>query len=158
MFFGHISTYNPIQYPQAIQFALSYLKNTDFDAMEAGVYELKGRSIFVQVLDLDTQPIDAFQPETHRNYIDVQYLHRGEEIMGVAIEAGQHQLAQAYDETRDIMFYQPAPTESKLVLRAGNFAVFFPGDLHRTTVTEGASSKIRKIVVKVAVSELEESK
>lgn len=37
MFFGHIKNYNPKQYPKAIQFALDYLKQTDFDAIEAGV-------------------------------------------------------------------------------------------------------------------------
>lgn len=53
--FGHISQVKANRYPPAIQIALNYLKNTDFDAMEAGVYELKGRQIYVQVLDLNTK-------------------------------------------------------------------------------------------------------
>ena len=39
-------------------------------------------------------------------------------------------------------------------MRPGNFAVFFPEDIHRPGCADGQSGKIRKIVVKVAVSEL----
>ncbi|AWI50272.1 YhcH/YjgK/YiaL family protein [Actinobacillus porcitonsillarum] len=155
MFFGHISNYNPKQYPKAIAFALDYLKKTDFDKMEAGVYELKGREIFVQVLDLVTQPKSAFQPEVHRRYLDVQYLHKGKEVMAAATDLGTNPIAQAYDETRDIQYYATAENENEFRCVSGNFAVFFPEDTHRTAIYDG-TEMIRKIVVKIAMSEIEE--
>lgn len=153
MFFGHISNYNPKQYPPAIAFALDYLKNSDFDSMPAGVYELKGRSIFVQVLDLETKAKTDFQPEVHRHYLDVQYLHQGKEIMATATDTGTNPIAKTYDPERDIQFYQHVENEQTFHCIAGNFAVFFPEDCHRTAIYDG-TSKIRKVVVKIAMSEI----
>lgn len=153
MFFGHISNFNPKQYPPAIQFALNYLKNTDFDAMEAGVYELKGKAIFVQVLDLPTKDKSAFQPEVHRHYLDVQYLHRGREIMASATDTGHYPVAQEYDPNRDIQFYQSVENENEFHCVEGNFGIFFPEDCHRTAIFDGTPT-IRKVVVKIAMSEI----
>ncbi|MEG9476336.1 MULTISPECIES: YhcH/YjgK/YiaL family protein [Mannheimia] len=153
MFFGHISNYNPAQYPKAIQFALDYLKNTDFDAMEAGVYELKGRDIYVQVLDLETKEKSAYQPEVHRNYLDVQYLHKGVELMAASIDLGNNPVAVEYNPERDIQFYASVQNENEFRCEAGNFAVFFPEDTHRTAIFAG-EAKIRKVVVKIKMSEI----
>ena len=154
MFFGHIKNYNPKQYPKAIQFALDYLKKTDFDAMEAGVYELKGKAIFVQVLDLDAKEKSAFQPEVHRNYLDVQYLHRGKERMAAATDLGNNPVALPYQADRDIQYYASVEGENEFRCVEGNFAIFFPEDTHRTAIFDGTET-IRKVVVKIAMSELE---
>ncbi|QLB39686.1 MULTISPECIES: YhcH/YjgK/YiaL family protein [Mannheimia] len=153
MYFGHISNYNPVQYPKVIQLALDYLKNTDFDAMEAGVYELKGRQIYVQVLDLDTKEKSAYQPEVHQHYLDVQYLHKGVELMAAAIDLGNNPVAKEYDVERDIKFYSAVQNENEFRCKPGNFAIFFPEDTHRTAIFAG-EAKIRKVVVKIAISEL----
>ena len=113
MYFGHIANYQPAHYPKAIQFALDYLKQTDFEKMEAGVYELKGRAIFIQVLDLTTQAKAAFQPEVHRNYLDVQYLHKGKEMMPVAADLGNNPIAQVYSPERDIQYYAEVSGENE---------------------------------------------
>ncbi|HGO5824201.1 TPA: YhcH/YjgK/YiaL family protein [Mannheimia haemolytica] len=155
MFFDHISQVKANRYPLAIQIALNYLKNTDFDAMGAGVYELKGRQIYVQVLDLNTKPKHEFQPEVHRNYLDVQYLHRGKEIMAAAVDTGTNPIAVEYNPERDIQYYQSVANENEFRCIAGNFAVFFPEDCHRTAIFDGTET-IRKVVVKIAMSEIEE--
>lgn len=154
MFFGHIKNYNPKQYPKAIQFALDYLKQTDFDAIEAGVYELKGQAIFVQVLDLETKEKSAFLPEVHRNYLDVQYLHRGKERMAAATDLGNNPVALPYQADRDIQYYASVESENEFCCIEGNFAIFFPKDTHRTAIFDGTET-IRKVVVKIAMSELE---
>lgn len=153
MYFGHIANYQPNRYPTAIQFALDYLKNTDFDAMETGVYELKGKQIFVQVLDLECKEKSAYFPEVHQNYLDVQYLHKGLEKMATAVDSGNNPVQTPYNAERDIQFYQQVENEQELSLVAGNFAVFFPEDAHRTAIFNGTET-IRKVVVKIAVSEL----
>lgn len=143
-------------YPEAIQFALRYLQSTDFDTLEVGRYPLKGDQIYAQVLDLETQHKSDNLPEVHRHYLDVQYLHSGKERIGVAVDLGENQIAVAYDPERDIQFYQDAKSESELVMQAGSFAVFFPNDIHRPNCIDGEKSKIRKVVVKVAMSEIKE--
>lgn len=153
MIFGHISQLVANRYPEPVQKALDYLKNTDFDKIETGVYPLWGET-YVQVLDLETQPKSAYLPEVHRKYLDVQYWHKGSERMAYTTDLGGNRIAQTYDEKRDILFYESVENEQEIFCQAGNFAVFFPEDIHRGACRAEETGKIRKIVVKVAVSEL----
>lgn len=154
MFFDTLATADSKRYPPRIVAALNWLKAQDFDALPAGVVEIDGRAMFAQILDVHSKRKEELLPERHRRYIDVQYLHRGHEIMGVAIETGNNAVVQEYDETRDILFYQQAENESFFTLQPGQFTVFFPEDIHRSTITEGEPAAIRKIVVKVALDSL----
>lgn len=154
MFFGHISKVNKKEYPVAIQTALDYLASTNFDSMEAGRYPIKGDLIYAQVLDLETKDKSDILPEVHRQYLDVQYLHSGKERIGVASDLGNNPIAKDYDTERDILFYTDMQNEVELIMRPGNFAVFFPEDIHRPASIDGQSEKIRKVVVKIAISEL----
>lgn len=156
MIFGHISKLNFNEYPKAIRFALDYLAKTNFDAMAPGRYPLKDDKIYVQVLDLETKPKTEYLPEIHRTFIDVQYLHAGTEIMAVSTDLGNNPVAAEYNPERDILYYAEVENEQELHCQPGNFAVFFPEDTHRAAIYDG-SDKIRKIVVKVALSEIEES-
>ncbi|WP_032094058.1 MULTISPECIES: YhcH/YjgK/YiaL family protein [Pasteurellaceae] len=154
MFFGHITTMNPHDYPNAIQIALEYLSKTDFDKLAPGRYVLKQDAMYVQVLDLETKPKAENLPEIHRTFLDVQYLHAGKERIGVAPDLGTNEIATPYDAERDILFYKDAQAESELVMQPGSFAVFFPEDVHRPACIEGERGKIRKVVVKIAISEI----
>lgn len=154
MFFGHITKIEEKHYPSAVCTALRYLKNTDFNQLESGRYPIKGDLIYAQVLDIETQEQSAILPEVHRRYIDVQYLHSGQERIGMAIDLGGNPVERDYDDIKDILFYSHVVGESELVMRPGNFAVFFPDDIHRPACLDGECSKIKKVVVKIAVSEL----
>ncbi|WP_439257000.1 YhcH/YjgK/YiaL family protein [Lonepinella sp. BR2271] len=155
MFFGHINKIERNRYPEAILRAFDYLKNTDIDSLEAGRYPLHGDS-YVQVLDLQTKEKSNYLPEVHRKYLDVQYWHRGSERMAVAVDLGNNPVAEDYSDENDILFYQSAENEQEFVFKDGNFAVYFPEDIHRGACRADETGLIRKVVVKVALSELEE--
>lgn len=154
MFFGHISTSELKLYPTAIQQALIFLRETDFSQLKTGRYPIKGDLIYAQVLDLETKPKSEILPEIHHHYLDVQYLYSGNERIGFAIDFGTNNVAIEYDPERDIQYYQDVLFENELVMQAGNFAVFFPNDIHRPGCSDGNPSSIRKIVVKIAMSEI----
>ncbi|MFC0308919.1 YhcH/YjgK/YiaL family protein [Gallibacterium trehalosifermentans] len=151
MFFGHIKQVELKHYPVAIQKALTFLQQTDFDTLPAGRYSIDGENIFAQVLDLVTQEKESILPEAHRRYLDVQYLHRGNELIGVSVNPPPSEIAKPYDPDRDILFYQSVSEETMLVMNPGSFAVFFPQDIHRPACIYQEASPIRKIVVKVAI-------
>lgn len=46
MFFGHLSQVDKKQYPEAINIALDYLSNTDFNQLAAGRYPIRGDRIY----------------------------------------------------------------------------------------------------------------
>lgn len=154
MIFGHIAHKNPCAFPLAIEQALEFLRITDFSAVPAGVIEIKGRDIYAQVLDLTTKPAKENLPEVHRRYIDIQFLAWGEEIIGIAADTGRNVIAEPYQEQRDILFYHEMENESYLTMVPGSYAIFFPQDVHRPACNKYKVTEIRKVVVKVALSEL----
>ncbi|MDO5091040.1 MAG: YhcH/YjgK/YiaL family protein [Cardiobacteriaceae bacterium] len=154
MFLDNLASAELGHYPKAIAKALQWLRAQDATALSPGRHDIDGDTMYAQVIDVQTQDRDALKPERHRRYIDVQYLCHGEEGMGVAIESGNNPLAKAYDAAGDILFYETAENEIFFTLHAGQFTVFFPTDIHRSTIAVGAPQAIRKIVVKVAMDSL----
>ena len=139
------------RYPRPIRTALCWLQNHDVAAMEPGVYEIEGQDIYAQVVDLTTAPRAEKKPEVHKEYIDVQYLAAGEELLGFAPDKGGRPIAEAHPEN-DLYFYENAPDEVLLKATAGSYSIFFPNDIHRPGVMADAPMKIRKAVVKVRSS------
>jgi YhcH/YjgK/YiaL family protein len=156
MFFGHIANAGDVErtYPAAVAKAIRYLQAQDFNAMKPGRYELDGDKLILQVLDLQTRPFEENWPEIHRKYIDVQLLAAGEEIIRVTTDPGDLIVVDDKLAERDILFYADAPNEAQLYMQPGNFAVFFPQDVHRPNCALAAPCPIRKVVLKVALSSL----
>jgi YhcH/YjgK/YiaL family protein len=89
--------------------------------------------------------------ESHRRYIDVQVIVAGAELMEVE-DISRLTVSQAYDAERDFGKYADPPAASRLVMRAGDVAVFYPVDGHRPMLQRADRPElVRKIVVKVAV-------
>jgi YhcH/YjgK/YiaL family protein len=154
MIFGHIAQSNPCPLPAAIEKALNFLRTTDFTLLPPGVTEIDGKLIYAQIIDMHTRPQSENAPEVHRRYLDIQYLAWGEEQIGVAIDTGNNVISQSLLTERDIIFYQQMENESLIQMTPGSFAIFFPQDVHRPGCNKNKETAIRKVVVKVAVSEL----
>lgn len=157
MIFGnvhHVQNMRPCL-PAPLMVALEHLRATDFDALPAGNYDLQGKDIYVQVIDLTTKPIGETRPEVHRTYIDVQFLWKGRERIGFADDTGNNKIAEDLLASRDLLFYEGMENESTIEMHPGNFAVFFPSDVHRPACCLDAPAAIRKVVVKVRLSLLE---
>jgi len=90
--------------------------------------------------------------EAHRKYIDVQAVVSGEEFMEVA-DLGRMKVSQEYNPERDFLKYADVPDASRLRVRAGEVAVFFPEDVHMPCLhTGGGPARVRKTVIKVPVA------
>ncbi|HCM1864358.1 TPA: YhcH/YjgK/YiaL family protein [Salmonella enterica subsp. houtenae serovar 43:z4,z32:-] len=154
MIFGHIAQPNPCRLPSTIEQALDFLRNTDFRTQTPGVVEIDGKNIFAQIIDLTTRDAAENRPEVHRRYLDIQFLARGEEKIGVAIDTGNNQISESLLEQRDIIFYHDSEHESFIEMIPGSYALFFPQDVHRPGCNKSVATPIRKIVVKVAIDVL----
>lgn len=135
--------------PAPLKTAVEHLRKTDFDSLPAGNYDLQGRDIYVQVIDLSTKPFAETRPEVHREYIDVQFLVRGREKIGFATDTGKNAVAEDLLGQRDLLFYAGAENESMLTMTPGSFAVFLPTDVHRPACAFDQPEPVRKVVVKV---------
>lgn len=160
MIFGHINHAEEALavLPPPLQRAIRHLKTTDFAALPTGNYDLEGKDMIVQVIDMTTKPVEENRPEVHRKYIDVQFLCHGSERIGVADDTGRNVVAKDMLAERDLLFYEGMENESTLQMHPGNFAVFFPWDVHRPACHAGQPAPIRKVVVKVALALLAASK
>ncbi len=98
-----------------------------------------------------TKPAPDVPFEAHRRYIDVQVMIAGEELMETAA-AGPLGVVQAYDPETDVILFADPAAPSRLRLRAGDVAIFWPEDAHRTSLAPGGvPALVRKTVVKVPV-------
>ncbi len=138
--------------PKPLKAAVEHLQQTDFAALPAGNYDLQGKDIYVQVIDMTTKPFAETRAEVHRQYIDVQFLVHGREKIGVASETGNNVVAEDLLAERDLLFYAGMENESTLTMTPGSFAVFLPTDVHRPACAFDQPEAIRKVVVKVRVS------
>ncbi len=86
--------------------------------------------------------------ESHRKYIDIQFILEGEEIIDV-LPIGELAVARPYREEADVIKYTDSAAGSKLRLRAGQAAVFFPEDGHMPGQFASQPGLVRKTVVKV---------
>jgi YhcH/YjgK/YiaL family protein len=129
--------------------AFAYLHHFDPTTTD-GVYPL-GDGSEARVQRYHTQPIEERKWESHRAYIDIQYLFSGEESM-LHADIGALYGATAYDKAKDVIFY-PGATEpaTLVVVRAGNFVIFYPHDGHRPGIALGTPAPVVKVVVKVPV-------
>lgn len=130
--------------------ALDYIAATDFSKVADGEYEIEGRVIFARVNTYFTEPKSVRRPEKHNKYIDVQFVARGSEtVWFTALDAKCTEI-ENNSETGDVIFYVDPGERGKVGLKAGDFAVFFPWELHRPNcIAEEAPVEVKKVVVKV---------
>jgi YhcH/YjgK/YiaL family protein len=136
---------NPRHWQQAFQF----LKSADLKSLPLGKQELEGEHLFVSVAEYyGKQKPDALY-ESHKNYIDIQYVIEGEELIGLTT-LDKVKVREPYNAEKDIAFYD---FEGGDYLKAtpGNFFLFFPEDVHRPSITTGDSVLVKKIVVKIFI-------
>ena len=129
--------------------AFAFLKKPGIEAIATGRTEIDGAALFALVQEYETKPIHEGKLEAHRKYIDIQLVVEGEEFMGYAPLNGQS-AAKAFDSEKDCGFYDGEAWFTRY--RKGMFAIFFPQDAHLPCRYTEKPSKVKKIVLKVAVS------
>ena len=109
-----------------------------------------------------TEKIDMFRfvllpqrrAEKHNQYIDVQYVAQGSETIWFTPLTEANVETENLAEENDVIFYDDPKEKNCAVLNAGDFAIFFPWELHRPNCAngccgEGEITHVQKIVVKV---------
>lgn len=134
---------------QRLARAYEILQQRDFAAMQPGRYD-EDETMFFLVQEYQTKPQEQARFEAHRRYADIQVILTGEEAMDVMALDGAPPLGD-FDATADIGFYQDKPHFYRLLMRAGEAAVFFPQDCHKPSFHPQGSEGgwVKKVVVKV---------
>jgi YhcH/YjgK/YiaL family protein len=126
--------------------AFRFLAETDLAALPTGRTDIDGDDMFVMLDRKDGRGRDGARLEAHRRYIDIQYTVHGEEEIGWTPLAACAAPDGAFDATKDIIFFDDAPS-CWLSVPRGSFAIFFPDDAHAPLAGTGA---LTKAIVKIA--------
>ena len=132
-----------------MQKGLSWLKNTDLENIIDGRYEISGDEVYASVQTYETK--DDAKYESHRKYIDIQYIIKGEEKIGVS-DLSNCKTCIDYDFEKDLEFYNINTREEFFELRKGEFLILYPHEAHKPSISIEKTTTVKKIVVKVAVN------
>ena len=125
--------------------AFDFIKSQNLDNVEVGKYPIDGPELHASVSSKDGVGQDEAKREAHNNFIDIQVSCTSGE--GYAWKDRSNCVAPKgdYNSEKDVIFYADKP-DTFFTLQAGQFAIFYPEDMHAAGMGEGT---IKKLVVKV---------
>ena len=129
---------------------LQFITRAQREQLPPGRYDLDGEQMFAMVQEYDTKSPQDCLYESHKKYMDIQYMAQGSEMMYVA---GIENLSVTEDRTpkEDAILYAPAPHEAALLVKEQHFALFLPQDGHMPCCQCEQSRKVRKLVFKIRI-------
>jgi YhcH/YjgK/YiaL family protein len=131
--------------------AIEFLRRPDLGSRDEGRVEIDGERVFALPQRYETAAAETPKFEYHRKYIDIQFILEGTETIAWT-PASKLKITEPYDREKDVTFGTGFSEETTRVrLRAGQLAVFYPEDAHAPRLTDGIPAKVFKIVVKVEV-------
>jgi biofilm protein TabA len=133
--------------------AFDYLKNTNLEAQAPGRYNILENNVYVIVSEGAPKSFEDTKWESHRNYIDIQYVIRGKEKMGMAPLA-KAKIMEEYNDAKDVAFYSVPESDGKYyIAEPGTFLIFFTGDAHRPGIKAEGCDMVKKAVIKIRTAE-----
>ena len=112
-----------------------------------GRYDVEGEDAYIAVSTYESKPINADRRfETHRDYIDVQLLLEGREIIGFA---DKNDLTVTDPYQPDYELYGMINEFDKIILEGEKFAVIYPSEPHAPGLAADNPAKVRKVVIKI---------
>ena len=125
--------------------AFEFINSQALETMEPGKYPIDGTDIHAAVSLKDGVTHEEAKFEAHDNYIDIQVCPAGTEQIGWKPRHKCTNPKGEYNPEKDVTFYNDKP-DTYFDLQQGQFAIFFPEDVHAPMIGQGP---IKKLVVKV---------
>ena len=132
-----------------IALGLTWLAKFD-PQMADGRYAIDGDAVYALVQSYDTAAPEEKKFESHRAYLDIQFVAIGAETILYA-PTRSLQPTTPYDAAKDYLLYADPDHATSLLTPPGSFAIFFPQDGHKPGCVNGAPSRIKKVVIKTRI-------
>lgn len=137
------------RFPEWWQSVFEFLKS-DLSSLKPGRYSLVGDQVFAMISTYETKTKADSKWEAHRQFIDLQLVLDGSEMMGL-LPLNKAVKPEEYDEAKDLQFFEEQPGEY-FQAAPNYFFVFFPEDVHRPGLQVEGATSVKKLVIKLAVS------
>lgn len=115
-----------------------------------GTYFLK-RGIYVNVEEYFTYAREERTFESHKKYIDYQYIIEGSEVIELA-PVNKLRKKTSFDYQKDIDFYWNNYIGEKIFLNSGEGIFIYPETGHMPCLSSSETMKVRKAVAKIPLS------
>jgi biofilm protein TabA len=125
-----------------------FLKQTNLDTLSTGKHSIDGDNAYASVTEAPSKELNKAGWESHKKYIDLQYVIRGKEQIAVS-PIDKATVTKPYDETKDVANYSAEGTF--YTAEPGIFFLFFPQDVHRPNIQVAGYDIVKKIVIKIKV-------
>lgn len=129
--------------------AFAHIRETDWAAAAIGKYDISGEDLKAIVSEKQgmTEAESTAKFECHNKHIDIQFCISGIEEMGWKPRPSCVSPKGEYNPEKDVLFFNDQP-DMFFTLHDGQFAIFFPEDVHAPMIGEGV---IKKLVIKVKI-------
>ena len=128
--------------------AFAYILQTDLASATDGKLDIgEGLKAIFSNAPGKTKEASTAKFECHNKNIDIQFCIRGVETIGGKPRGSCVAPNGEYDAEKDVLFYSDKP-DMFFQLTDGQFAIFFPEDVHAPMIGEG---DIKKLVMKVRI-------
>jgi YhcH/YjgK/YiaL family protein len=127
--------------------AFAYLADAHkLDTLKAGMYPIDGKNVYASITEGPEKTEETARWESHRKYIDLQYVIRGKEKIGVA-QVSTAIVINPYDDARDAANY--TANGKYYIATPVVFYLFFPSDAHKPNIHVDGYDTVKKIVIKI---------
>lgn len=114
-----------------------------------GKYEILANDVYYIIANLTTADEASLKSEFHNEYIDIQILLCGDEIISSSSQLIS--IPHDFEEHKsDLFFVEDDEITTRVNLKVGDFVVFYPGEVHRPTCMIGEPCSIKKAIFKIS--------
>ena len=129
--------------------AFEFIKKAVKENYPVGKYEIDGTDVYAFVQEYASKLRTDAKNEGHRNYIDIQFVISGEEVIEVC-DVNASKIKTEYNPEKDVEFYFDAEKPTSCILNGGEYVILFPHDIHKPGIAlNGEQVSVKKLVVKV---------
>ncbi len=133
---------------QNIAEAIQFLKDINLENINDGRTIIKRKEIFVITSEYIPKKEKEIYWEAHEDYIDIQYIVQGEELIGYA-KIDEFEVAVPYGINIDVVLGNA--NGCFIEMKTGDFMVLFPGDVHKPGIISEEQCRVKKIVIKIKI-------
>ena len=130
--------------------AFAFLKDNNLRSLAPGKYEIDGERAYAIITEAPSKTLETAKWEAHLKYIDIQYVIKGAEKIGVTPLAIAT-VSKPYDEANDYANYEAEG--AFFTATPAEFFLFFPEDVHRPNILIEGFEVVKKVVIKVQVAQ-----
>lgn len=128
--------------------AFEYIRSKKFEDKLTGKVEIDGEDLYAIISEYRPKLQNDVFWEAHKKYIDVQYIIKGEELIGYT-STNDLDIVKPYDSKGDVVLGKADGSYVKM--KSDDFMVLFPDDAHKPGIISSDNTQVKKLIIKVKI-------